>query len=88
MALRDRIVLGCAEGGTNQGVAASLGVNQATVGKVASSLRSRWHGRPLRRAPPPGAPRTITDDKVEEVIVKTLEGGTEGRHPLVDAVDC
>lgn len=73
LALRSRIVLGCAEAGiTNQAVAARLGVNPVTVGK--------WRGRFIAKRldglvdePRPGAPRTVTDDKVEAVIVKTLQ---------------
>lgn len=74
MALRARIVLACAEKTqpSNQDVAQRLHVNQATVGK--------WRGRFVAERldglcddPRPGAPRKITDDKVEAVIVKTLE---------------
>jgi transposase len=72
MALRARIVLGCAEGGTNQEVATKVGVNQATVGKWRRRfVADRLDG--LFDEPRPGAPRKITDDKVEAVIVKTLE---------------
>jgi transposase-like protein/transposase len=73
MALRARIVLACAEpGATNLAVAAELGVNPATVGK----WRARFVARRLKGLfdeDRPGAPRTITDDQVEELIVKTLE---------------
>ena len=72
LALRSRIVLACAEGASNVQVGAQLGVHQATVGK--------WRGRFARRRleglidePRPGAPRTITDDDVERVVVTTLE---------------
>jgi len=73
MALRARIVLACAKpGATNLAVAAELGVSPSTVG--------RWRGRFVDRRlkglfdeDRPGAPRTITDDKVERLIVKTLE---------------
>jgi transposase len=74
IALRARIVLTCAEGDqpTNQQVAAHLEVNQATVGKwrrrfVAERLDGLYDED--RR----GAPRTITDDMLEAVVVKTLE---------------
>jgi transposase len=71
-ALRWRIVLACADGLTNQAVAARVGVNQATVSK----WRSRFVARRLEGLadePRPGAPRTINDQDVERVIVKTLE---------------
>jgi transposase len=72
LALRCRIVLACAEGVPNYQVAERLGVNQATVRK----WRTRFIARRLEGLsdePRPGAPRTITDDDVERVIVKTLE---------------
>jgi transposase len=72
VATRSRIVLLAAEGVNNVDVAAKLGVNQATVVK--------WRKRYLERGldglidePRPGAPRTITDEDVERVVVKTLE---------------
>jgi len=71
LALRSRIVLACARGATNNDVAAQLGVNQATVSK----WRSRFVARRLEGLtdePRPGAPRTVTDDDVERVVVKTL----------------
>ncbi len=74
MALRARIVLACAEDGqpTNADVAARLGVNQATVGKWRRRfVVERLDG--LLDDPRPGKPRTVTDDMVEAVVVKTLE---------------
>jgi transposase len=80
LAMRSRIVLGCAAGKDNKTVAAELRVSDATVG--------RWRRRFVERRldglvdePRPGQPRKITDERVEEVIVKTLEqappdGGT------------
>ena len=72
LAQRSRIVLECAKGLDNVAVAAKVDVNQATVGK--------WRRRFLERRldglvdePRPGAPRTISDDDVERVIVRTLE---------------
>ena len=73
LALRARIVLTCAEpDATNKAVAARLKVNPVTVGK--------WRARFVQRCleglfdePRPGAERTVTDDKVEAVVVKTLE---------------
>jgi transposase len=72
LALRCRIVLACAEGKTNQQVAAEQGVNQATVGKWrARFVAHRLDG--LHDEPRPGAPRRISDADVERVIVRTLE---------------
>jgi len=72
LAQRCRIVLACAEGLSNQQVAAAEHVNQVTVGKWrARFVEKRLDG--LHDEPRPGAPRTISDDDVERVIVKTLE---------------
>jgi transposase len=71
LAVRSRIVLEAATGATNQDVAARVGVNQATVVKWRRRfLAERLDG--LADEPRPGAPRTITDDDVERVVVKTL----------------
>lgn len=72
LALRCRIVLACAEGGTNVEVATRLGIYDDTVGK----WRNRFIDRRLdglHDEPRPGKPRSIGDDDVERVIVKTLE---------------
>lgn len=72
LALRARIVLACASGKTNRAVAEELRIHQVTVGK----WRRRFVERRLEGLfdePRPGAKRTVTDDKVEAVIVKTLE---------------
>jgi transposase len=77
LALRARIVLACAEGGSNLAVAARLGVNRKTVTRWrARFLRERLDG--LTDDPRPGVPRTITDAQVEEVVVRTLEEVPEG----------
>jgi transposase len=80
LALRSRIVLACAGGQTNRGVAERERVTEQTVGK--------WRRRFIERRldglvdePRPGQPRKISDEQVEAVIVKTLEtrppdGGT------------
>jgi transposase len=72
LALRCRIVLACAEGASNQAVAARLGISKPTVTK----WRSRFVARRLEGLadePRPGAARTITDTQVEQVLVTTLE---------------
>jgi transposase len=72
LAFRARIVLACADGGSNTEVAAALGVSRATVAKWRSRfLVSRLEG--LDDVPRPGAPRKITDEQVALVISKTLE---------------
>jgi transposase len=77
LALRARIVLACAQGGSNVAVAARLDVDRKTVRRWrARFLRERLDG--LTDEPRPGAARTITDAQVEEVIVRTLEEVPEG----------
>lgn len=59
-------------GSTNREVATRFGVVEATVGKWRSRfIAKRLDG--LVDEPRPGAPRTVTDDDVEAVIVKTLQ---------------
>jgi transposase len=72
LALRSRVVLLAAEGLNNTEIAERLGVYRPMVRK--------WRGRfaehrldGLGDEPRPGQPRKITDAKVEEVIVRTLE---------------
>ena len=77
-ALRARIVLRCAAGVTNAGVRAELGVNPGTVTKWRERFRvARLEG--LLDGPRSGAPRQITDGKVEAVITKTLESTPRGQ---------
>jgi len=72
LALRSRIVLACADGLDNKQVAARLGIVPATVGKWrARFVVKRLDG--LLDEPRPGAPRTISDEQIEAVIVATLE---------------
>jgi transposase len=72
LALRCRIVLACAQGKTNSAVAKELKLDRATVRKWRTRfVADRLEG--LHDEPRPGAPRTIGDEDVERVIVKTLE---------------
>jgi len=72
LAQRSRIILACANGGSNTEVAAELGLARDTVAKWRSRfVVHRLEG--LTDQPRPGAPRKITDEQVESVIVKTLE---------------
>lgn len=71
-ALRARVILECEKGGPDTEVARRLGHHRDTVGKwrrrfIAEGLDG------LTDLPRGGAPRTVSDDKVEEVIVATLE---------------
>jgi transposase len=72
LAFRCRVVLAAAEGRSSTEIAAELACNPSTVG--------RWRGRFAERGldglhdePRPGKPRSISDEQVEQVIVKTLE---------------
>src|SRR5262245_29907680 len=72
LAQRARIVLACADGQPNEHVARRERVTRQTVG--------RWRTRFVHRRldglldePRPGAPRTITDAQVEQVVRWTLE---------------
>ncbi len=76
LALRARIVLACAGCGSNIAVTARLGIDRGTVTKWwARFLRNRLDG--LSNEQRPGAPRTITNAQVEEVVC-TLEETPEG----------
>ena len=80
LARRARIILACAEGHDSKVVAKRLRVSQTTVCK--------WRGRFVRERldglydePRPGAPRQISDEQIEQVIVRTLEETPRGeRH--------
>jgi transposase len=72
LALRSSIILLCADGLKNREVAQRLRICYPTVGKWRERFQEhRLEG--LTDEPRPGAPRTIADAKVEEVITLTLE---------------
>ena len=72
LALRSRIVLLAAAGLKNTEIAEHLGTGRPMVTKWRNRFAEhRLDG--LSDEPRPGRPRTITDDQVEEVVIKTLE---------------
>jgi transposase len=72
LAMRSRIVLLAADGLNNTEIARELKIHRNVAGKWrARFLEHRLDG--LLDEPRPGRPRTITDDQVEEVVIKTLE---------------
>jgi len=72
LALRARIVLLCGSGMQNIDVAEKLGVSNQMVGKWRRRfVEQRLDG--LLDEPRPGAPRKISDEDVERVVVQTLE---------------
>jgi transposase len=77
VARRARIILACVEGTDTKVVARCMHVKPGTVCK--------WRGRfinqrldGLHHEPRPGAKRTITDEQVEEVVIRTLETTPRG----------
>jgi transposase len=78
LARRARVVLGCAEGLDNKAVAKKLRCSLGMVGKWrARFLQARLAG--LYDEPRPGAPRQISDDQVEKVVIQTLESTPRGQ---------
>ena len=78
MAFRAKVVLRCADGGSNKDVARALRAHRETVGRWRSRfIADRLDG--LHDEPRPGAARKITDDAIEAVVTKTLESTPRGR---------
>jgi transposase/transposase-like protein len=72
LALRARIVLESATGKNNVEIARELRIERGTVGKWRSRFATeRLDG--LLDEPRPGAPRKISDQQVEQILVRTLE---------------
>lgn len=72
LALRARIVLGCADGLENQQVAQQLRITNQTVCKWRERFRSAGLDG-LSDEPRPGAPRKISDERIKDLITRTLE---------------
>ena len=80
LAQRARMVLACAAGQDNTTVARRVRVAPATIGKWRRRfVADRVAG--LMDEPRPGAPRQITDARIEAVIVRTLESTPRGATP-------
>ena len=78
LARRARVVLACAEGLDNKAVAKRLRCSLGMVGKWRSRFReARLEG--LYDEPRPGAPRKVSDDQVEKVVIQTLESTPRGQ---------
>ena len=78
LAFRAGIVLACAGGATNTDVAARCRTSMQTVGL--------WRRRFVERRldglydePRVGAPRAISDEQVEKIVVATLEAKPKGK---------
>lgn len=77
LAFRARIVLACTKERNNSIIARRLRCTGQTVGKWRNRfIKNRLDG--LYDEPRVGGPRQITDERVEEIIVKTLETKPEG----------
>ena len=72
LALRSRIVLLADGGSNNTQIAEVLGIDAKSARKWRNRF-AQYRLDGLTDEPRPGQPRKITDEKVEEVIVKTLE---------------
>src|SRR2546425_2774798 len=72
LALRARIILRCADGAPNIVVAKQLRIGNKMVGKWRARFGARGPAG-LLDEPRSGAPRRVSDERVEQVLVKTLE---------------
>src|SRR6201995_1198441 len=78
LARRARVVLACAEGLDNKAVAKKLRCSLGMVGKWRTRfLKLRLEG--LYDEQRPGAPRKISDDQIEQVVIQTLESTPRGQ---------
>ena len=77
MALRARIVLLAADGMRNDAIALKLGTSNQTVGKWRHRF-IKFGVEGLTDEPRPGAPRTINDERVQQIVTSTLESAPAG----------
>lgn len=78
LARRARVVLACGDGLDNEAVARKLRCSRGMVVKWrARFLRQRLEG--LYDEPRPGAPRKVSDEQVERVVIQTLESTPRGQ---------
>ncbi len=76
--MRARVILSAAQGLSNLKIAEQLGIHNTTVGKWRNRFaKDRMDG--LFDAPRSGAPRKVSDKKVEAVVTKTLERKPKGK---------
>ena len=82
---RAEIILLAAEGWPHEAIGGAVGVSRVTVGK----WRRRFLDRGLNGLHDelrPGAPRSITDEQVAEVVYKTLKTKPKDQDPVVAAL--
>ena len=78
VARRARVVLACGDGLDNEAVARKLRCSRGMVVKWrARFLKQRLEG--LYDEPRPGAPRKVSDEQVERVVIQTLESTPRGQ---------
>ena len=78
LARRARVVLACGDGLDNEAVARKLRCSRGMVVKWrARFLKQRLEG--LHDEPRPGAPRKVSDEQVERVVIQTLESTPRGQ---------
>jgi transposase len=78
LARRARVVLACGDGLDNEAVARKLRCSRGMVVKWrARFLKQRLEG--LYDEPRPGAPRKVSDEQVERVVIQTLESTPRGQ---------
>jgi transposase len=78
LARRARVVLACGDGLDNEAVARKLRCSRGMVVKWrARFLKQRLEG--LYDEPRPGAPRKVSDEQVERVVIQTLQSTPRGQ---------